>query len=311
METTQKNRDKQRQPFSSRTDGFEVAYLEDAPRHIRFPFPVSIAGWVIAKPENYRSRHEGRGLEFCLRLADPRPTAVDKVGGRTLVLPFPHVLVKRPGVLHENRHDNWREAFFLIYPEEMAGAFRSAGILGGRNSPAGWPVTDLAGLRSDVAVLRSLLPRVAEEGVADEIDARAWALLVRLAAMRGRNADAAEAAREAGVAPPRTPETVLREFEASLWQRCGERIDFAQEARRLGFSRSAFYRRWTVLFGEAPERRLLGIRLDAAARLLHDTSLSIKQIASAVGDPSPAHFATAFRARYGMSPLAWRRVSRP
>ena len=295
-----------RRTFISRTNRLEVAYLEDLPRHIRFPFPVSIAGWVIAEPENYRWRHEGCGLEFCLRLADPNPTAIDRVGGRSLELTFPHVLVKRPGVLHENRHGGGREAFFVTYSEELEEAFREAGILGGRNSPAGWTVTDLPGLRTEVSALRALLPRVTEEGVADEIDARAWLLLVRLSSMRGRDADAETTAREAGVTPPSTPETILREFESSLRQRCGERINFEHEAQRLGFSRSAFYRRWTVLFGEAPERRLLNIRLDAAARLLRTTSLSVKQIASAVCDPSPAHFSTAFRARYGVSPIVWR-----
>lgn len=289
--------------FSSKTDKFEMAYLEGVERSLGFPYRVSLAGWVIADPENYRSRHEGAGLEFCLRLSSAERVAVDRVAGRTLELPFPHVLVKRPGVLHETRHDGGREAFFLIYPAETEGAFRRDGILGAKTDPAGWTVTDLEGLRGDVAAIRALMPRIAESGVADEIDARAWTLLVRIALMR---TGAAHDDSLAGIAAPRTPDEKLREWEASLHRRCGEHVDFGAEARRLGLSRSVFYRRWKKLFGESPEKRLARLRFDVAARLLRATSLSVKQIAAAVHDPSPAHFSTAFRARFGVSPIAWR-----
>lgn len=47
--------------FSSKTDKFEMAYMEDVPHAVRFPYRMTLAGWVIADPENYRDRHEGAG----------------------------------------------------------------------------------------------------------------------------------------------------------------------------------------------------------------------------------------------------------
>lgn len=74
----------------------------------------------------------------------------------------------------------------------------------------------------------------------------------------------------------------------------------------------AFLRASPILRARVEAVRELRLASTASAMVKKaDTSLSVKQIASAVCDPSPAHFATAFRARYGMSPLAWRRVSHP
>ena len=87
-------------------------------------------------------------------------------------------------------------------------------------------------------------------------------------------------------------------------------MDFAAEARALGFSRSTFYRLFTAVVGQPPEKHLAGLRLDAAARLLRESPLSIKQVAWAVHDRSQSHFAAAFRARFGVTPSALRAGTR-
>lgn len=51
---------------------------------------------------------------------------------------------------------------------------------------------------------------------------------------------------------------------------------------------------------------LLARRLDAAARLLSDTSIAVVEVAQRVGYRQPAHFARMFRRRYGVAPSAYR-----
>lgn len=55
-------------------------------------------------------------------------------------------------------------------------------------------------------------------------------------------------------------------------------------------------------------RELVGsLRMNAACRLLRDSSLSVEKAAKASGFDNPAHFFKSFHRQYGMSPTAWRR----
>jgi len=77
-------------------------------------------------------------------------------------------------------------------------------------------------------------------------------------------------------------------------------------AQRAGMSRSAFAARFQKLVGRSPLNFVKEQRLQQAVTLLRETALSIKQIAFRVGYESAAGFSTAFRGRFGMSPVALR-----
>ncbi|MBQ7666849.1 MAG: helix-turn-helix transcriptional regulator, partial [Kiritimatiellae bacterium] len=138
-----------------------------------------------------------------------------------------------------------------------------------------------------------------------ELDARCWALVTRLVALRDHPAAQPGRALSGAVVRP-SDDDRIRAFSASLPARCLKTIDFAAEARALGFSRSAFYRRFTSIVGEPPEKHLAALRLDAASRLLRESALSVKQVAVAIHDRSQSHFAAAFKARFGSTPSDWR-----
>jgi AraC family transcriptional regulator len=78
-------------------------------------------------------------------------------------------------------------------------------------------------------------------------------------------------------------------------------------AAESGYSRTHFYRMFTAAMGQTPHRYLLQLRLKKAESLLAAGSLSLIDIALACGFSSHAHFSTAFRTRYGLSPSAYRR----
>ncbi len=67
---------------------------------------------------------------------------------------------------------------------------------------------------------------------------------------------------------------------------------------------SVLYKRET---GEAPIRTLTEHRLRAAAKMLRFTDRTVKEIAYASGFFDELYFSRAFRARYGLSPTAYRR----
>ncbi|MFL6672807.1 MAG: AraC family transcriptional regulator [Massilia sp.] len=71
-------------------------------------------------------------------------------------------------------------------------------------------------------------------------------------------------------------------------------------------SRSAFMSHFTSLFGRSPMEALREIRMRKAAALLANDSMSIDQIARAVGYESRSSFQRAFRKVYGNNPTEYR-----
>lgn len=294
-----------------RIDEIEWCSLDDVPRRLKFPFPVKVVGWVLTGAAHYRGSHAASGTEFCVRLRSSDATAVDVVAGVRHESEFPHVIMKRPGERHEYRAPGWREAFYIVYPPGMEGALRDVGVDEGPGALPVWPVSGAADVLESIREMRALFPRKLEPGVADELDARCWALVTRLVALRdNRRENLATQEGNVGSAARRSVDDRIRAFSASLPARCLKPVDFAAEARALGFSRSVFYQRFTALVGEPPEKHLSNLRLDAAARLLRESPLSVKQVAYAIHDPSQSHFAAAFKARFGATPSAWRTGTR-
>lgn len=81
-------------------------------------------------------------------------------------------------------------------------------------------------------------------------------------------------------------------------------------ARRLGYSRAAFYVAFARAAGMSPMAYVMDLRLREAKRLLRDSEKNIDEIAESVGFGSASSFAAAFRRREGESPNAYRRRAR-
>lgn len=88
----------------------------------------------------------------------------------------------------------------------------------------------------------------------------------------------------------------------------GQDWTLEQLAREAGLSRSAFAERFTAIMGVPPMQYLANWRLQRAARLLEQPSMSIARAAAAVGYDSEAAFNRAFKKQVGVPPGAWRRA---
>lgn len=84
----------------------------------------------------------------------------------------------------------------------------------------------------------------------------------------------------------------------------------ASLAGAVGLSRAGFARRFAGAVGESPMRYLAGWRMALAADLLQQSDVPIATVAGRVGYDSPFTFSTAFKRRYGVSPLGYRREGR-
>ncbi|RMD73402.1 MAG: AraC family transcriptional regulator [Lentisphaerae bacterium] len=78
-------------------------------------------------------------------------------------------------------------------------------------------------------------------------------------------------------------------------------------AERFRLSRSQLFRIFKTHYGISPKAFIDQIRFERAQDLLKNSRMSIKEIATACGFSSGDYFTTAFRERYGQSPMSWRR----
>jgi AraC-like DNA-binding protein len=78
-------------------------------------------------------------------------------------------------------------------------------------------------------------------------------------------------------------------------------------AAQVGMSRSPFAARFTVLVGQSPMSYLKSWRLQVAANLLRDQTLSLSNIAERVGYESTEAFSRVFRRKFGVAPGQYRR----
>lgn len=124
---------------------------------------------------------------------------------------------------------------------------------------------------------------------------------------------AAHLAHRHGVRVPEPPKTGLgaRELDAVrtlMHARLAEPLSLAELAAAAGLSVSQFARRFKVSTGTAPHQYLLGLRVDAAARLLRASSRPIADVAVSCGFSHQEHLTRVLRARLGITPAALRRA---
>jgi len=76
--------------------------------------------------------------------------------------------------------------------------------------------------------------------------------------------------------------------------------------KEMGLSRIQLYRKVKALLGGTVNEYIQTIRLNKACHALQQPGVSVADIAYQVGFSSPTYFSTAFKARYGLSPLEYR-----
>lgn len=88
-----------------------------------------------------------------------------------------------------------------------------------------------------------------------------------------------------------------------------EPVQVTDLAHAAGLSVSHFSREFQREMGIGPKQYLLSARLARARRLLLADEGNITEVAYAAGFGSPAHFASAFRAAFGINPRAFRHAT--
>ena len=87
------------------------------------------------------------------------------------------------------------------------------------------------------------------------------------------------------------------------------RIDLNRLADLVDMTPSTFLPAFTAAFGTTPHQYLIEQRIARAREMLSASSVTITEIAAALGFSTPTHFSTTFKRRVGMSPTSYRTLS--
>ena len=277
---------------------FMPLYLSQAPRLFGFPLPVSAVGRALMGDQHYHGFHNNQ-IEYCLRLRSEDEVAIDFVDGREYRNTFPHLFIKRNDELHDYEYKHEREAFFMIYSSSLRPVLDALHI---PPDPICWPIRLTPKLTGMMHEIMTLFPESQFPGTADRIDLLCFQILQEVYLMRRESTSAGD-----------YNENKIRRIASYLHLNFNGEIRWDRLFRENGLSRRSFFRYWNKYYTVSPGRYIGELKMKEAVRMLERRDLSISEIAAALNFQDCAYFIRAFRRRYRMTPLQFRkqRSSRP
>ena len=103
----------------------------------------------------------------------------------------------------------------------------------------------------------------------------------------------------------------LAEIRRYMEEHLDEPLTIPFLSRRVCLSTTTFKEGFRRLYGLPVHTWLRQRRMERAAELLRDSSLSVLGVAQSVGYGSASQFSAAFRRQYGMTPAMYRKMSEP
>lgn len=127
-------------------------------------------------------------------------------------------------------------------------------------------------------------------------------LAKHLLSLHGGWSEPASGIRNPGAISDRRLERVLEFMEHHY----AENLSLAELSKEAGISRFHFVNLFKKACGATPHQYLVRLRMNAAALLLEDANLSVKEIAAKSGYAEPAHFTRTFQKYFSQTPSAYR-----
>lgn len=102
---------------------------------------------------------------------------------------------------------------------------------------------------------------------------------------------------------------IVQEAAGYMRRHLDERLTIDDLSTRFGVSPTAFKKEFRRLYGQPVHAWLQDQRLTRAAMLLHESSMTVLEVAQEVGYSSTSQFSAAFLRRFGTTPGQYRRIS--
>lgn len=225
--------------------------------------------------------HEGEGW------FESRPTGLRRCRAGTVFILF-------PGVWHRYRPDpktGWTDSY-IEWTGATPDGLRERGLLQPKQAVFGFgPQPELTGLFERMHEIAQDRPT----GYAGLLSTLALQIMATLLSLS-----------ETASGAPRRIQTLVRRAQSLLAERYDRPPRMSALARELGVGYSYFRRAFRKQTGISPKQYAAQLRFRRAQSMLRATSLTIKEIAEALGYNSAYHFSAEFKRMIGTPPSLWR-----
>ncbi len=258
------------------------------------PFPVFNTNHISAKDHWVRTTFSTCNFSFILRGKGEFHRL-----GRIWAVEAPCVITQWPGEALEYGPSNspsetWEE-LYITYPAETKPRFEATRLLD-PEKPL-WPIRDIEAVRAQAKALRELVSSAEPAAIADRIDRVCERMILESWLPPAR--------REAPVGDAATVQLILAELQAGL---ADSSLRPEALAASHGWSPSTLRRRWSESMPDSPARTLQALRMQAACRLLVESELPVREVATRTGFADEFYFSRRFRLELGCSPRDYRRA---
>ena len=269
--------------------------IEKLPRKGKFAFRVKMLYFSyqhLALIKNDSTPEDM--LEITIRLKPQNAICRDIINGIPIHTNYPNIVWKKPGMQHSFYNDCPREVIAFGYSTELIGLLREAGMYPDENSLSFKMTPEIERLADE---FRQLCSHLYTPGVVDRLDWICFSLYREVLYSNFRK--------------PEEKDDVEKLHNISLWLQIhfSESIDLNWIARKNGFSRASFFRKWKALFHSSPIQYILNLKIKAAADLLRTTDTSINNIVREIHFSGTTAFHKRFYQTYGMTPREYRNSS--
>lgn len=232
-------------------------------------------------------------LGFALRLTGNAAGNHLLVNGKKYYAAYPHILLKKPGEIHEDSGGAVHSSFFFAYSPAISDNVMNMGTFDEfifSELPQHWETFEI--FRS----IQTEVFHLEEFGAIDRIDMLCWRLVQEflLAYQQKTNPQ------------PYRFRQILK-IISYLQQNFKKPPDWRMLARQNGLSYRSFQRQWRQSGLPPPNQYVTHLRMEEAKRLLTKTAMPIADIADELHYCDCAWFCAVFRRATGVTPLQYRR----
>ena len=279
--------------------GFFMAFFfreaEKLARKTSFPVRVSrlyACDWKHVPVSDRDYIHQQYSV--LLRYDSDSRLCMDKINGRAMGIPFPHVVFKIPGMKIRITEDAPRSVIGFSYSAEVIELLRAWDMCPAEPFLPLSVNAELKRLIGDFNKFARIYPTLNAPG--DKIDSICFSILREIIhSLRGNPQE------------DRTPLGRIKEVELYFQHHYDEKLELTAIADQFGFSHTAFYRQWKKIYHTTPHSYIDALKIRSAAARLLQSSRPLAVIAEELHFPGTSYFHRKFREHFHTTPAEFRR----
>lgn len=246
----------------------------------------------------YLSKHQNNNIsrnptiDFSFSMHSTEPLLKFRVNDKIYEEPLPCGMARMPAREYEIKDHGKRDILVFCYDAKYLPFFQEHNI--SPELPI-WHYSATPIIQKTIPEILELSAHIAEPGNADQLDLLALSLLTQTRTCRENHEN------------DEFHKIIIKKIESQMIS-CSKSIHSLNEMiKNSGISRRTFYRYWKMYHQESPHEFMRNCFLSNAGQMLLETSLSVNEIANAMGFQNTSHFFVLFKKYVGMSPLQFRK----